>query len=298
MRIYTNSKLEEQRSHGREGFPFVVYSENYEDYQDGTIGIHWHEEFEFNLILSGEIEAQVDGRTYHLQAGDGIFFNSNALHMSYSVSPDQDVKQHSILFLPEFLAATNTSIYIKGVAPLICRKELSAYPLYSTIPEDAAILKLLNETSILDQYKDGRNDLAIHIKICIVWEMLQSIFAQAFDTKPSLGINSIHQERTKRMLSFIQEHYDEKIVVDDIAASADISRSECFRCFRTQVRNKPIEYLNEYRLAQAAKRLMATSKSISEIAQECGFDHQSYFGKQFKARYHMTPAAYRKQIQP
>lgn len=298
MRIYTNSNLEEQRIHGREGFPFVVYPENYENYQNGTIGIHWHEEFEFNLILSGEIEAQVDGRIYHLQAGDGIFINSNALHMSCSVSPDQAVKQYSILFLPEFLAATNTSIYIKDVAPTICRRELSAYPLYHTNPADAAILSLLDELSLLDQYKDGRNDLSIHITICTVWKILQSIFDQAFDKKSGLSSHTIQQERTKRMLSFIQEHYNEKLVVDDIAAAADISRSECFRCFRTQVRNKPIEYLNEYRLTLAAKMLVSTSKSISEIAQECGFDHQSYFGKQFKARYHMTPASYRKQIQP
>jgi AraC-like DNA-binding protein len=98
------------------------------------------------------------------------------------------------------------------------------------------------------------------------------------------------------MLLFIKLHYDEKLEVDDIAASAGISRSECFRCFRNQLSKKPIEFLNEYRLQQAAVKLKSTTKSICEIAQECGFVHQSYFGKQFKAFYHVTPAEYRKKL--
>lgn len=296
MKITTNSKLEEQRSHGREGFPFAVYYENYENYQDKTIGIHWHEEIEFNLVLSGEVEAQIDGRSYRLSAGDGIFVNSNALHMTYALSDDQNVQQYSILYLPEFIAAANTSIYQSQIATIIFRKELSAYPLYRSDSKASKVLAVLNElaTSVLQQ-KD-KNDLEIHIMVCNLWTKLQPLLLAVFASENHQIINTIHQERTKKMLSFIQEHYYEKLDVEEIAAAADISRSECFRCFRNQVRKKPIEYLNEYRLKQAAKKLVTTSKSISEIAQECGFDHQSYFGKLFKESFHMTPAAYRRHI--
>ncbi len=296
MKISTNSKLEEQRNHGREGFPFAVYYEDYENYQDKTIGIHWHEEFEFNLVLSGEIEAQIDGQTYHLQTGDAIFVNSNALHMTYAMSAGEPVQQYSVLFLPEFVSAANTSIYMNRIAPIICRKNISAYPLYNSDPGSAAVLTYLIELASSVQQKKVTDDLELHIMVCNLWMILQPLLLSGNDSEALNNMNTIHQERTKRMLSFLQGHYSEKLGVEDIAAAADISRSECFRCFRTHVRKKPIEYLNEYRLKQASKMLVTTTKSISEIAQECGFDHQSYFGKQFKANYHMTPAAYRKQV--
>ena len=294
MRINTNSELEEQRIHGREGFPFVIYYEDYRNYQDQTISIHWHEELEFNLVISGEIEARIDGICYPLKAGDGIFINSNALHATHSLSKEDNVLQYSILFLPEFIAATDTSIFQDSIAPILFQKQLAAYPLYYKDPEHAAILSILREAASLEQSKERNTDLELHIKMCMLWMQLYRLISKNDKEKPSVS-SQIHQERTKKMLSFIQLHYFEKIEVEDIAASAGISRSECFRCFRNQVRKKPIEYLNDYRLKQAAKELVLTSKSISEIAQDCGFDHQSYFGKQFKAMYQITPAAYRKE---
>ncbi len=294
MRITTNSKLEEQREHGREGFPFVLYDVDYRNYQDHTIGVHWHEEFEFNLVLSGEIEARIDGACYHLKAGDGIFINSNALHTTCSLSPKGDAMQYSVLFLPDFIAASNTSIFRTSIAPILLQSQLTAYPLYHTNEVHAAIINILHDIALLEKEKDRNTELELHINTCMLWMLLERLIVRSYEVK-SPSYSAIHQERTKKMISYIQRNFRDKIVIDDIAACAGISRSECFRCFRNQVRKKPIEYLNEYRLEQAARELVMSSKSISEISQECGFDHQSYFGKQFKAMYHITPLAYRRQ---
>jgi AraC-like DNA-binding protein/mannose-6-phosphate isomerase-like protein (cupin superfamily) len=296
MKINTNSHLEELRNHGQEDFPFVVYSEDYQNYKNGTIGIHWHEELEFDLVVSGEIEALIDGVRYRLQAGDGIFINANALHMTYTLSKEPAVRQYSIVFLPEFLASINTSIYRNSIAPVLCQKQLVAYPLYHSKQEHAPIISLLKEASLLAQRKDPSNDMALHITMCTIWMLLHKILCNTQNAQSNYVSHSINQERAKKMLLFIKLHYDEKLEVDDIAASAGISRSECFRCFRNQLSKKPIEFLNEYRLQQAAVKLKSTTKSICEIAQECGFVHQSYFGKQFKAVYHVTPAEYRKKL--
>lgn len=296
MKINTNSQLEELRNHGQEDFPFVVYSEDYKNYQNGKIGIHWHEELEFDLVVSGEIEALIDGIRYRLQAGDGIFINANALHMTYTLPKEPAVRQYSIVFLPEFLASINTSIYRNNIAPILYQKQLIAYPLYNSNQEHAPILSLLKKASLLAQRKDQGNDMALHITMCTVWMLLHKVLCNSQNTQSCSVSNSINQERAKKMLLFIKLHYDEKLEVEDIAASAGISRSECFRCFRNQLSKKPIEFLNEYRLQQAAIKLKSTTKSICEIAQECGFVHQSYFGKQFKAVYHVTPAEYRKKL--
>ena len=58
-----------------------------------------------------------------------------------------------------------------------------------------------------------------------------------------------------------------------------------------------MSYLTEYRLSYAVKALKDTEKSVTEIAIECGFSTASYFGKQFKKAYAITPLQFRQSLQ-
>ena len=55
----------------------------------------------------------------------------------------------------------------------------------------------------------------------------------------------------------------------------------------------PIEYVNQYRLTQAAQLLRTTAQSVSDICYLTGFNSSSYFTKKFKDYYKMTPKEYR-----
>jgi AraC-like DNA-binding protein len=104
---------------------------------------------------------------------------------------------------------------------------------------------------------------------------------------------TLRTERMKEILSYIHRNYKEKIIVDDIAKHVNISRSECFRCFKRFMNKRPNEYINEYRLSKAAVLLKDTEKSITDICTECGFVSASYFTKVFKELYAMTPLQFR-----
>ena len=106
--------------------------------------------------------------------------------------------------------------------------------------------------------------------------------------------NTQHTERMKQILSYIHNHYNEKIAVGDIAKYVNISRSECFRSFKRFMNRRPVEYINEYRLSIATKYLRETEISITDIYTKCGFENASYFGKIFKSVYGITPLQYRK----
>ena len=97
-----------------------------------------------------------------------------------------------------------------------------------------------------------------------------------------------------RMIEFIQTHIDAPLTVEDISAAANISRSECFRCFSLFGQTTPMEYTNRYRLQCAAQKLAHSNERISDICFSCGFSSISYFGKSFHKAYGVTPSAYRK----
>lgn len=57
------------------------------------------------------------------------------------------------------------------------------------------------------------------------------------------------------------------------------------------------QYLNDLRLAAAAIRLYQTSRPITAIAFQCGYNNSSYFSKRFKEKYRLSPNHYRKKVQ-
>ena len=53
------------------------------------------------------------------------------------------------------------------------------------------------------------------------------------------------------------------------------------------------DYLIEIRLGNAARMLVDTNKSISEICYDCGFNNLSNFNRIFKSRKGSTPREFR-----
>lgn len=94
-------------------------------------------------------------------------------------------------------------------------------------------------------------------------------------------------------LKYIKLNYKNKISVEDIANSVNLSASYLFSVFKKQTGVSPIVYLNNYRLSLAADMLIKTNKSITEISQTVGIFDSIYFNKLFKKSYHISPSAYR-----
>ena len=97
----------------------------------------------------------------------------------------------------------------------------------------------------------------------------------------------------KDMVSFLYQHYGEKITLDEIAASGNVSRSRCCRLFKHYLQQSPIDFLNAYRLKVSCHLLDNTSRSITDIALACGFNHLSYYSRYFYNSYGCTPREYR-----
>ena len=53
------------------------------------------------------------------------------------------------------------------------------------------------------------------------------------------------------------------------------------------------ELLQQKRFSMAVKLLLDTDLSVEDIALDVGYENQSYFFRQFKSRYGMTPRKYR-----
>ena len=95
------------------------------------------------------------------------------------------------------------------------------------------------------------------------------------------------------MLEYIHDNYMSEITTKVLASSANVSESECLRCFRNVLGITPIQYVKKYRLQIAADMLMTTDYTITGIASRCGFGHMSYFSRAFHGMFGVTPREYR-----
>ena len=109
----------------------------------------------------------------------------------------------------------------------------------------------------------------------------------------NIPIISADESRIKMMLQFIHENYSKSISLEEIAATANLSKSECCRCFKRTLKISPFEYLIQNRVLTAAKLLSTTDRPISDISDAVGFNGLSYFYKTFKSMMNMTPAEFR-----
>src|SRR5690606_37684676 len=88
-----------------------------------------------------------------------------------------------------------------------------------------------------------------------------------------------------------------KLNIEDLAEKHAVSSSYLRKIFKTYSGMSPKAYLNHVRNEHAMKLLMQSSKSIQEIAYECGYTDPLYFSTLFKKMNGMSPRCYRRQAQ-
>ena len=153
------------------------------------------------------------------------------------------------------------------------------------------ILDTLKKLSSLEQNKTSLYPYEVLSTLSVLW--LEFCRAVQLSEKESHKKNSQISNRMAVFLQYIDDHYQEDVALESLAKSANVSKSECLRCFKTTLQTTPYKYLTEYRLSRAADLLKNTDMLIENIAFEAGFHHVSHFGKCFREKTGFSPSEYR-----
>ena len=99
-------------------------------------------------------------------------------------------------------------------------------------------------------------------------------------------------------MSYIADHYTEKILLDDIAGLIHLSPGECSRLFKKCMDVTLFGYIQEYRIEQSLRYLVDSSCSVTEAGLLSGFSDPNYYTKVFTRIKGCTPRQYRKNQEP
>lgn len=247
--------------------------------------MHWHEDLQFIYVLEGTVRVKTLEQEEILSAQEGVFINKNVVHLVEGMNA---CRYRSFLFPDMFLSFYLGSPASKLTQAVTGNNGITLLVFHSQINWHEQILTLLRELAILEGQKDTLYPYEVLTRLNQIWLiLLRNIRIQETTADHTVTL------RTRQCLQYIQEHYSEEVTLEQLARSASISKSECLRCFRETIQTTPYRYLMDYRLSVAAKKLRETDEPISAIAEICGFNQQSHFGKCFREKMGCTPSQYR-----
>ena len=107
------------------------------------------------------------------------------------------------------------------------------------------------------------------------------------ETKPEAAEEPLFITRFKGV---VEKHLGESdLSIEDLAADMNLSRVQLYRKVKSLTGSTPVELVRTARLNRAYQLLIATDKSVSEVAYEVGFTAPSYFTKCFKEEFGTLP---------
>ena len=284
--ILINDDRSERVKYNLSDYLIYVNKNSLSDVSDCAVTAHWHDEIELIAILYGNMKYNVNGESFTLSAGEGVFVNSRQLH--YSFSELSKCEYICVLLHPLSICATHyiESTYIR---PVISNNEFT----YKILSSDEKWQK-----DILDCTEKIYEIYGSKSFVLDVQSLFYRIWGRLYEHLPDLNVRTARDNYQltvlRDMIGFIQKNYSDKITLNDIAYSANIGKSSCCAIFKNYLNQTPIGYLTNYRLNKSALMLRETDKTITEIALLSGFNGSSYFTEIFGRVFGMNPTEYRK----
>lgn len=280
----------EKNSHGTAMFPFAAYKwyGEFEYY----VNMHWHKEIEIIFFEKGSFMFSRDSVDYVVEGPAMAFIDPGTLH---SVMLRKGQRESALLFDCKMLSYEwydeSQSIFME---PLIQQK--LKLPTMLT-PEDEIWPEVLAAYKKVLAESDKENAMSkLRIKLYLT-ELLSLLYENNYLTPVAKVEAPVSEqlENTKKVVSYVKEHYNKRITVSEVADHVGMSEQYFCRYFKKNMGKTLTEYINEIRVNKAAVMLSNTDEKVIDIAIQCGYDNISYFIKRFKVVKGITPQEYRKE---
>jgi AraC-like DNA-binding protein len=154
-----------------------------------------------------------------------------------------------------------------------------------TLMRDADLTRQLGSVAILRGYL-----LQLIGKVCNLFE------AQLLALSANKAERRGRRDAMSRVMEYIREHIaDPAMTLTDAAAAAFLSPNYLTHLLRKETGSTFSELVLERRMRLARTHLMNSNKSLSHIAQICGFTDEAYFSRRFRKAHGLPPGQFRRE---
>lgn len=270
-----------------------TYKHNYIEfsssiYKVGTYTYNWHGETEIFILLKGRVEMSCNDEVFTMEPLDVVIISPQVGHSTLAL--EEDVVGFTIHVGNEFYQQYDPDF---GMYEFIVRSDASTRhnEFFTTLRHHAAMTMLLmnkGESPVHRMWIE-HHYLALAGDVFREFDPIKKVHetARPGDIKPATF---------DKMIAYIEEHYQQKIELEDIAKIGGYNVAYTSQFFKRQMGVSFVEYVLRLRLRDATTQLTGTDEAVARIASNCGFADIKAFNVAFKKHFHMTPTEYRKQV--
>ncbi len=255
----------------------------YKDAYPKEVTLHHHDFYEVYFFLSGNVQYNIESRSYLLTPGDVLLISPMELHQPM-FGPEQREYERIVLWIDkQFLEGFS----LPGQSFTECFDTDNPHHTNLLRPEGVArqylmflLEQLISENSTEDPYRE----VAAMTYLAQVLISLNRLALKHRKEESVTGPDST----VYSVLGYINEHYSENLSLDDLANRFFISKYHLAREFQRLVGTSVHRYIIQKRLVMA-KQMLSAGRPSSEVYQHCGFGDYSNFYRAFKAEYQISP---------
>ena len=276
--------------------PLLVSHQSYPSYRQmvGDNWMHWHDYYELWVATRGAGEFRSGNHQFTFSPGDIVLVDPLKLH---GVLRMQRAHMPLVLFFRTEAVATGGSeidlaflsafdLRPEGISPIVRSESKYAPPILSAIHD------------LAQAWFDRRiQERLLRLKLHLLETLLRlrvafpSVDSASRDSAP---VRAEREARLGRVLEYVSHHFHTPLSQPEVARVAAMSPSR-FRIFFKETTGWGFaDYLRDFRLERAAELLRDCSESVASVAYRTGFADQSHLQRLFKAKYDISPLAYRK----
>ena len=249
-------------------FNWIVYEYPY---------LHQHDYFEILVIISGELNNCINGKTYTLHTGEACLIRPNDTHKLLAAS-DHCIGQHlnfliKIDYIQKVFNSYQPGLYdrLTSTADVLNFKLSSSY-----------ISNLMDHCLTIQSNKLNEEEKVFQCKILA--NRLLNIFLENY-----FSVLSAYPSWFSKVLFTLNDpHFN--LNVNELAELTSYSYSRLSRIFKKLMGIGIVDYTRKIKMDYAAELLKTTNKSVTEIVIELNYSSISYFNHTFKNIFGMTPS--------
>lgn len=247
---------------------------------------HFHPELELVYIEGADAKRHVGDHISNFTSSDLVLIGSNIPHLNFDHGVLTSYRKEVLHIKPSFKENVLQDYpELKQLGRLL---DLSRYGVAfsgQTKEEVGGLMKTLHEQEPFDFFMSVMR---------ILKRLSQSNEFQLLHKKPYVNrFKNKEQKRMRKIYALIDERYQEKISLDEIADLCGLTKPAFCRYFKKTTGSTFVSFLNQYRVSQA-KRLLLMGKNVGEACFECGFESLSYFNRSFKKVTGQNPSVFKK----
>jgi AraC-like DNA-binding protein len=244
-----------------------------------------HNEIELNYFSEGAL-------TYLFQ-DTRITIPAKRLALFWALVPHQIVHYQGTA--PYFVCTIPFSFFLEWKLPASFVERILRGELLIDASED---FSLYDEFLIKNWLRDISNKDTVNV---ISLELRARISRMAIINAPEKArdlfpVNSSEINAVEKIAIYIARNYSNPITVSNIGNVVELHPDYANTLFKKAFGKTLSEYIIEERISHAQRKLVATDKSITEIAFDCGFNSMSSFNAAFRKINCCTPREFRKNL--